>query len=178
MSIPQILRYVILVPHRDSLNAMEDLRKELFGYGFLGAYSFPLSAPLLRVSSPFSINQLKEFASMIKKGRKNINCNGKNMLINSDELSFYGPALDLYTDNAIIPVSAAEKVIKIYNPVLFSASIINNIKNNTINEKIIQNNSFSFRSACLRNLSIKKLGNNDDYYSYEWKMGKEVWLKT
>ena len=172
MSIPQILRYVILVPHRDSLGAMEDLRKELFCYGLWGSYSFPLSIPLLRVSTSFTVNELKKFAVNIKKERDKFICESESMCCFIDVLSFYGPKINLHIDSSYIPESAMLKVKKIYSPALLCTSI------NTMNLNIIQNKGFSFRSACLRNLSIHKLAQGDSSYSFEWKMGREVWLRT
>ena len=75
-------RFVVLVPHRDALKALEDYRRKLFAAGFPGAFSLPIAAPLVCVSRPFNRDELKELAGNIraltnKTGGK-IYCDGKN----------------------------------------------------------------------------------------------------
>ena len=39
------LLFVVLVPHRDCLAALEAYRRNLFAFGLNGAFSFPAAAP-------------------------------------------------------------------------------------------------------------------------------------
>ena len=60
-------RFIVLIPHRDSLRPLEEYRVRLFATGFPGAWSFPMAAPLASVSHFFSGDELKGLGRNIRE---------------------------------------------------------------------------------------------------------------
>ena len=194
-------RFIILIPHRDSLIQLVKYRERLFSLGFCGAWSFPLAAPLAMVSRPFSNGELKELARNIRSLTKEndgkihsgstaiANCSGKT-IINDDKegnvymkkeiehLSFFGPLLNLAVEEAIFPETAKSRVLSLFQPLL-CVSLVEQGKT--------QNNAgdapaLSFRAASLANLAIRPIRGTEPLsteqpdYSFEWEMNPPVWL--
>ncbi|MDR3302426.1 MAG: hypothetical protein LBT01_07880 [Spirochaetaceae bacterium] len=61
------MRLLVLVPHRDAVTELRREKPQLFSEGFLGAYSFPLAAPLAALSAPLSIDALKDAAKLVRR---------------------------------------------------------------------------------------------------------------
>ena len=146
------LRFIILIPHRDEGNRLNQYREKLFSAGFYGAFSFPAAAALAMVSRPLGREELKELAINIRK--ITMENGGK---IESGELSameigegktepvvgnklekmhFFGPLLKLPCSEELFPfgreprlASAAlsgvrKKIIKSYLPPILCAALI------------------------------------------------------
>ena len=181
---PQIFRFVILIPHRDVRGLLEKMRAKLFSAGFYGAYSFPPAAPLLRVSRPFSREELKEFARNI---RSTVNENKGKILSSAPAaihcpgaLSFFGPRLNLPVDEVIIPRPAETKILQRLSPPLLCAALVQ-AENDPVPETVIASDAaaLSFRAGALANLSIRPLrplDGEETAYSFEWKIGPAVWM--
>ncbi|MDR3145901.1 MAG: hypothetical protein LBU21_06460, partial [Treponema sp.] len=60
------LRFVVLIPHRDSQRALWEYRRRLFAAGLDGAWSFPALAPLALVSRPCDPGELKALARSLR----------------------------------------------------------------------------------------------------------------
>ena len=63
----KIARFIVLVPHRDSLGRFQAYRAKLFAEGFCGAHSFPLCAPIASVARAFTAEELKALARNIRE---------------------------------------------------------------------------------------------------------------
>ena len=128
-----VFRYVILIPHRDSLKPLEEYRQKLFAAGFSGAYSFPAAAPLASVSRPFSRQELKELAGNIREGireegegRKGgmIVSTGSALVSCPDGFTFFGPVLNLPAIDEIYPLSARDKVLCSLFPTVLNVTLL------------------------------------------------------
>jgi hypothetical protein len=63
---PLLLRFAVLVPHRDIRPALNTYRRRLFVAGIRGAYSFPPAAPLALLTRPLCERELKELAVSLR----------------------------------------------------------------------------------------------------------------
>ncbi|MCL2129560.1 MAG: hypothetical protein FWH35_04305 [Treponema sp.] len=179
------LRFIILIPHRDEGNRLNQYREKLFSLGLYGAFSFPAAAPLAMASRPFSREELKELAKNIRK--ITMENGGK---IESGELStteagnklekmhFFGPLLKLPFNEGLFPAGARKKIIRSYLPPILCAALI---KPPQSGEKspappVFNAPAFSFRAASLANLVISPLSGGDNDFSFEWETGAPVWL--
>ena len=124
--------YIILIPHRDALRPLFEYRRRLFSAGIYGAHSFPMAAPLAKVSRPFSHEELKESAISIRK--LTIATGGKifskeSALVpcptgSGRHLSFFGPLLNLPAEEGIFPLSAKDKILHSLLPTVLCAALV------------------------------------------------------
>ena len=167
-----MMRFVVLVPHRDALKPLEEYRQRLFAAGIYSAHSFPLSAPLAEVSHPFSREELKGLALSIrnfteKTGGK-ILTNNCCTAAESRELSFFGPPLNLPINDGAFPETAKKKLLCVINPPVLCAALA---EKNLHCEGTL---AVSFRAAYVANLGIRQIAGAG--FSFEWRIGKPAWL--
>ena len=176
MIIPQIYRYVILIPHRDALNPFEEFRTSLFSLGYEGAFSFPPAAPLAEVSHAFTSDELKKLAQTIRtltmENKGKITTTGDACLCTPDKLPFFGPPLDLSIEEKHIPETARKKIQHIPSPAILCAAL----HPAPITHDLQPTTHIAFRAAALANLSIRSLSSGEAGYSFEWRIGSRVWL--
>ena len=172
-----LFRFIILIPHRDALLPLHEYRQRLFSNGFLGAYSFPMAAPIAAVSRPFVRDELKELGSNIRGLTKEKN--GKiisdsfGRVIFGGKYAFFGPVLDLRIEESIFPLSSKAKILHVFeSPVLNAALEDPESSGKNAEELSIP----PFRAASLANLIIRPLDYGVPAYSSEWRIGPPVWL--
>jgi len=180
--------FIILIPHRDSLKPLEEYRRRLFTAGFCGAYSFPMVAPLARVSRPFSREELKELARNIRKlppqgseGAKSadekIKSAGTGLAAFPGNLTFFGPLLDLPLKESLFPQTSKDKILHVLSSPVLCAAIVSSHMNAGGETQIPEEApALSFRAASLANLAIRPLAAGDSDYSFEWRIGPPAWL--
>jgi hypothetical protein len=61
-----LLRFAVLVPHRDIRPALYSYRRRLFAAGILGAYSFPPAVPLALLEKALDAPELKALAASLR----------------------------------------------------------------------------------------------------------------
>ena len=186
--VKEISRFVVLVPHRDALKPLEEIRRRLFSSGFSGAYSFPAAAPLAAVSRPFSRQELKELAAAIRDFTRNkggkIESAGTASYASYDQMTIRsigrstGIRLDIPVTEPLFPQTAQEKLLAVFSPPVLCAALVSPeetaiFSNAAAFEKAP---SLSFRAASLANLSVRPLPGGDSRYSFEWKIGPPLWL--
>ena len=171
----EISRFIILVPHRDTLKILEEYQARLFASGFYGAYSFPGAAPLANISRPFSREELRELGRNIRLSTGNwdgkILSNGIATVDGPGSFSFYGPRLSLSIEEDIFPGAARDKVLRTFVPTVLCAGLGANEKPN-----FDEPPALSFRAAALANLAIRPLPGGEREFSYEWRISPLVWL--
>ena len=186
-------RFIVLVPHRDSLKPLEEYRGRLFAAGFPGAWSFPMTAPLASVSRPFNVNELKELGRNIRlltvENDGKILCGGNACAKFTTEeergpltgprrhgekkdISFFGVLLNLIVEEAIFPKTARAKILDIFSPPVLCAALVGPGERPPPQE----GPALSFRAASLANLTIRPLESGASGYSFEWKIGPLIWL--
>ena len=167
-------RYIILVPHRETVQHLDEYRQKLFSGGVPGAFSFPAAAPLAEISRSLSRDELTELA-------KNIRCltektDGKilcgSAVSKPPQTSFFGPLLKLSFDEETFPLTAREKISRILTPPVLCAAIVHGTS--VPNALLETAPALSFRAAFLANLAIRPLESNE--YSTEWKISIPTWL--
>ena len=172
---PKAFRFVILIPHRDSLKPFSEYRSKLFSIGICGSYAFPAAAPLAALSRPFSREELKELARNIRSLAKE--SSGKILSAepaivacpNGFPASFFGPLLSIPAEEGIFPKTAKHKILYPLLPPVLCAALVGPNENPISEEAPV----LSFRAAYLANLAIRPLAGAN--YSYEWKIGPPVW---
>ena len=190
----EVTRFIILIPHRDSLKPLEEYRKRLFAAGLWGAHSFPAAAPLAMVSRSFSREELKELARNIRNltdrtdgkiqssGAALTHCPTRTIACDRAYLSFFGPRLNLSIKEDDLGL-ARDKVLNTFHPLILCAALVDSELNlaekNRPGENLIFEEApvLSFRAAALANLAIRPLGAGESNYSFEWRIGNPVWLQ-
>jgi hypothetical protein len=169
--------FLVLLPHRDSRNIIEDCRKKLFAAGFIGAYSFPSAAPVALLSGPLSRGELKQTAleirnSTLQKEGK-ISASGTGMAVCPEKpfanTVFCGPFLGIPQS---LTALANEKTLYAFPDAVLCAAIGSKDEQITLPEFP----SFSFRAAMVANLVIRRLKSSASPYSLEWQLGPGCWL--
>ena len=179
----EIYRFIVLVPHRDSLGLFEEYRARLFAAGFPGAWSFPMAAPLASVSRFFSGDELEELARNIRELTKEtdgkIFCSGSACAKfttedteKKEDFSFFGVPLNLLVEEAIFPETARTKILSIFSPPVLCAALLAPKERPPSEE----GPPLSFRAASIANLVIRPLESGAAAYSFEWKMRPLIWL--
>ena len=171
-----VSRFIVLIPHRDAGNNLDDYRKKLFSAGYSGAYSFPAAAPLAKVSGHFTREELKELALNIRKLTDSrdgkIRSSGAGFVRDLDNFPFLGIFLDFSLNESHFSHKTQGKIIKIVSsPALCAAITGSDIIPDGIEIPVL-----SFRAASLANLAIKPLQSGEKGYSFEWKTNTQVWL--
>ena len=183
---PEPARFLVLLPHRDSLLPQENLRTKLFAAGFKGAYSFPPVALLAALSAPLDRNELKEAArgirnaTVAKVGKISAGNIDAVIIPASDNIVLAGPELDLPALNDIsfiMEEKTSAKIIHIFQKVILCAAIMDSAADLTgIQTAAGPMQPFSFRAAVVTNLAIRPLEDGVFPYSLEWRLGPECWL--
>ena len=170
----EISRFIILIPHRDSIKPLVEFRQKLFAAGYPGAWSFPVAAPLASVSRSFNRDELKALARDIrfltKENDGKISSDCSALAGCSGKFTFFGPRLGLPSNENLFPKTALEKILYIFFPPVLCTALVNG---NSVSEEAP---AVSFRAASLANLAIRPLGAGESAYSFEWKIGPPVWL--
>jgi hypothetical protein len=175
----KVVRFIILIPHRDALKQLEEYRQELFSSGVLAAHSFPLAAPLAEVSKPFSRKELKETAFNIRELAKDqdgkIAASRTAIAESPGFLSFFGPCLNIPLNGEVFSQEARGKVLHVlFPPVLCAATVEPGTNPAEKPHAWKEAPAFSFRAASLANLSISPLPGAE--LSFEWRISPPVWL--
>ena len=170
-----VSRFIILIPHRDTLKPLGEYRQRLFAGGFPGAYSFPAAAPLAVVSRPFDREELKQLAGNIRTLTKENDCKIRSEETSlclpcrpfmspapqspqSDRLSFFGPMLNLAISDKVFPLTAKVKILHIFSPPVLCAALVDSINAEKPSRKDIHPAPLiSFSAAALANLVIRPL---------------------
>jgi len=180
------LAFLVLVPHRDCLPALEAYRKGLFAAGFDGAYSYPAAAPLALLSRPLAAGEMKTAAAEIRLllGGRAIGSPEQGLRDGWGQLRLFGPMLDLPLPN--LPGDAVlqrwEKPIlapAILAPGDAPEPLIKAVNGSARSSQIPQ-----FRAAALANLTLKPVPPEttegftsfEADYSYSWELGPLHWL--
>jgi hypothetical protein len=181
------LRFVILIPHRDSAVILNQYRARLFSLDFPGAHSFPSAAPLAGLSRPLSRDELKGLARNIRalvKGNGGKIIAAGTAMAETQKLSFFGPRMNLSLDVNIFPETAREKVLFILFPPVLCAALVYpedcspDDCSKAENPRRDETPALSFRAAALANLAVRPLSAELRFgeYSFEWRIGPPVWL--
>ncbi|MCL1814005.1 MAG: hypothetical protein FWG29_10875 [Treponema sp.] len=179
------LLFIVLVPHRDCLPALEAYRRDIFAAGFDGAFSFPAAAPLALLKRPLDVMELKVAAAELRKnlGEKKIvsegqaDCNGWENSEPGHTVLFFGLTLDLP-----LPAFPPDAVLKTWKKPILAPAIL--IPDDNPELQFIANKTapdLSFRAAALANLALQPTGSAESCpferdFSFTWELGPLYWL--
>jgi hypothetical protein len=186
---PEPLRFIVLIPHRDSGRLLWEYRRALFAAGFAGAYSFPLVAPLAVVSQAFTKGELQGVARTLRelslhegRGGK-LSTEGLGSLGYSPSsptgegpstLNLFGSFLDLPSPHLSYP-----KVSYRFPRLLLAAGLIKaEEQEGTIKESLPKGPALFFRAGMVANMVFRPLSSGAADYSFEWHIGTPVWLPS
>ncbi|MDR0562286.1 MAG: hypothetical protein LBG73_06315 [Spirochaetaceae bacterium] len=167
------VRFVVLIPHRDAAGIIEDYKRRLFRAGAIGAYSFPIAAPLAAVSRPFTPAELKAEAYAL---RESSGAEGKDGKIAGGGLQIlrYPPEEPVFTLfglslDASPPNPPSPPAIYRFPSLVLCAGVFPPCPD-------IPPPPCFFRAAMVANMAIRPLASGTAGYSFEWKIGVPVWL--
>ncbi|AEF83361.1 hypothetical protein TREAZ_1007 [Leadbettera azotonutricia ZAS-9] len=184
-----MLRFLILIPHRDCSKALRAYCRSLFASGLPGAWSFPGAIPLAQVSGPFTREELKDAAHKLRGLSIQNERDGKfystgTALAQSpgiDAFRFFGIKLGFSKPfegaEKLPPVN--KKVIYGFNTLCLCAALITPeaaAVDRALSRELPSAPGISFRAASIANLSMKPLSTGEAPYSWEWEIGAPVWL--
>lgn len=187
-----LLRFAVLVPHRDTRPALYSFRRRLFAAGIPGAYSFPPVVPLALLERPLGDPELKALAVSLRalpletgsgvfSADAVANVGGSLLLIGGPGgFSFWGLPLNVSAPSlpgslpfprAALCVATAGRDSKAEREILLNAG---------------DPPLSRFRAAAAANLAIEFFS-ADEYvpdgenmlpcFSSRWRIGKPCWLK-
>ena len=165
-SCSKAVRFIALVPHRDGAAPLMAHKARLFAAGAFGAYSFPPAAPLEAVSRAFSLGELKGLARSIREANDTIRF-GLPVIRSYPPFTFWGPELEM-----AMPRIEGDMVLWRSEPPVWCAALVPGGEAGFFPSPP----AGSFRAAMIANLIIRPLGQGAIDYSFEWKLGRPVWL--
>ena len=171
-----LYRFITLIPHRDATGHLLAYREKLFARGYCGAFSFPISAPLAAISRQFNREEMKELARNIRSLTKETD--GRILSDSTirksciSQFSLFGQHLKLSINDALFPKSSRGKILHIPGSTILCIGLLGSSEEPASEE----GPPLSFRAASIANLAIRPLVNGESAYSFEWKIGPEVWL--
>jgi len=172
------LRFIVLIPHRDSQGCVENYRQRLFAEGFFGAYAFPAAAPLALVSRAYKSEELKALAHELRAltlsndGKITPRQTAQVACPLGEGVTFFGPQLDLPSPETLSGLRN-EKLRFLFPTIVLCAALLGPREEKPrISEMPVP----GFRAARIANLAIRPLEGGAAPYSYEWRLGPECWL--
>ncbi|MHB9293974.1 hypothetical protein Holit_03093 [Hollandina sp. SP2] len=185
----QPLRFIVLIPHRDSGRLFWEYRQELFAAGIVGAYSFPSVAPLAVVSQAFTKEDLQVLAHTLREisvqdGRggkistQELGCLGYSAYTHTGQakydLTIFGTLLDLP-----IPEFSNPMVVYQFPKLVLAAGLIKaEVGEALLNDILPKAPVLFFRAGMVANMVFRPLSSGAAGYSFEWRIGTPVWLPS
>lgn len=173
--------FVVLIPHRDSAQALEPYSRKLFRAGFAGAYSFPNVAPLALVSRACSRSELKALA-LSQRNLSASGQDGKLWALSPQTVSCPSPALTLFGPLLDTPVPVpetfpADVALYCFPRLILCAALLGPDDEALTRQAILPELTIPpFRAAMLTNMILSPLDSGAPAYSFAWQFGEPVWL--
>jgi hypothetical protein len=175
---PRYSRFLVLIPHRDAGRVLREYRRRLFAAGFWGAWSFPGLVPLAPLSRPLPEGELKTLARRFREASLEGGRGGWFRFGRAEALplpgqapgglSLYGPLLDLSLPAAFPRLVLAAALVK-GDPAALPAAL-------PAAPPMPEPPPLAFRAAAVANMVLRPLPGGDRDFSFEWRLGKPVWL--
>jgi hypothetical protein len=183
-----LLRFAVMVPHRDIRPALYSFRRRLFAAGILGAYSFPPVVPLALLEKALDAPELKALAVSLRilsleagSGVFTADSNGPPLLVSGPGgFNFWGLPLN-------IPVPSLPGSLPFPRAALCAAAAG---KDPGVERKILLRAGdpplARFRAAAAANLAVEFFPGDEcapnegdalPGLSSRWRIGKPHWLK-
>lgn len=171
-----LTRLIALFPHDDAAAAAHAVRSRLFTEGIAGAYSLPLCAPLGTATRPLKNAELKEMARIIRSQRADTPFEFDSPSVVDDPANLLGSPVFFILGCALRPcvaLSASPDFTPCVQPALI-LSLIQKLDATNLNGPYPF--PLFFRAAYLANLIVKPLSGGTSGLSFEWEVGRKVWL--
>jgi hypothetical protein len=182
-SLSEILRFLVLVPHRDTVKLLRGYSRLLFRAGVIGAFSFPAVAPLALVSRPCTGEELMEVARALRQASLAGERGGKftggaptavpfpDIAEGLSGLSVFGPVLDPTLSDPALPDMALPGLVYPFPALILCTALVAG------GNYPLPPGAFSFRAAAVANMVLRPLDiSGKDVYSFEWRIGRLRWL--
>ncbi|MDR2150865.1 MAG: hypothetical protein LBO67_08695 [Spirochaetaceae bacterium] len=168
------MRYVVLIPHRNSIAALYEYRRRLFAAEVWGAWAFPVVAPVALITRAYTKAELQKLSRRIRALSCTHGQDGRISATKTDYcdlgsgITLFGPVLDLpvIADDAF----PAGTVVQQFPVVTLCSALSDGI----VNPPPLL--PFFFRAASLANMIISSLDCGVSDFSYWWKIGEQIWL--
>ncbi|MDR2517937.1 MAG: hypothetical protein LBD13_00795 [Spirochaetaceae bacterium] len=169
---PKPVRFIALIPHRDSAAPLEAYRSRLFAAGARGAYSFPAAAPLAAVSRALLPEELKALACSLREANASIRLGAPSSCA-YPPFVFWGPELEMAAPGI---TGGPDLVLWQHWPPVLCAALVPRGREGLFSPPPPPQGAF--KAAMVANLIIRPLGQGDADYSFIWKIGSPVWLPS
>jgi hypothetical protein len=172
---PQI--FLVLVPHRDTRLILRKYSVALFKDGYRGAYSFPWVSPIAALSCPFTADELKNCAHILRESKKEkISTEGAATVEFLDNTTLFGPRLDLQIPPAAFDrEKTSEKIVKVFSPSVIGTCLFTEAEGKPPIQQFTQPPLLSFRTAAVANMHWYSDEQDGAFYC-KWEIGKLSWL--
>jgi hypothetical protein len=173
-----VLRFLLLIPHRDARNPLRDWSGRLFAAGMSGAWSFPWGAPLAILSRPLSPGELRDAAFALREANRG--GDGKFRAGAPETLplpafpAVYGLRLNLAFPG--LGGSAAGALVRPLSPVLGAALTGGTEQYPGPPDPLPPPPETVFRAAALVNMICRSRPVGPGALLFAWKTGRPRWL--
>ena len=174
------IRFIVLIPHRDTRKNAEHYSGELFRAGFSGAYGFPFAAPVFITDKPFSGDELKRTALFLREASTRNGFSGKftGTRTGTREIA---PGLFLGSLDVDVPLENYSPDVRGV-PVPGLSLALTVLKQDERDRFIRYSADFeaglvSFRAAAVANM-VYRYSDTRDSFSCSWETGRSVWLPS
>ncbi|MDR2808057.1 MAG: hypothetical protein LBB43_03520 [Spirochaetaceae bacterium] len=168
------MRSVVLIPHRNITPLMHEYRRRLFAAEVRGAWAFPLVAPIVLVTRAYSKSELQKLGQTIRA----LSCtNSRDGRIYATKtgycsidtgITLFGPVLEM-------PIVALDDfpagTVARQFPAITLCTALSDVMSDPP-----PISPFFFRAASLANMIVSPLDCGVSGFSYQWKIGEQIWL--
>jgi hypothetical protein len=169
------MRLIVFIPHRDTESVICQYRQQLFAAQVLGAWSFPVVAPVAHVTRAYTKQELLSIARYIRALSYEDERDGRirtgmarSYQLGAD-ITLYGLALDV----PVIPdtLFPSGTLVQHFPLLTLSAAVINAEQQHVPPAPVC-----SFRTGSLANMTVTPFAPGVIDLSYRWRIGERVWL--
>ncbi len=172
------LRMVALFPHEDAARPLRMYRSRLFAAGFLGAFSFPLCAPLAVLTRPLRKDELAAAAADLRAAASRVDSRGRLVAAGSVRIGGDGfpPRLALPL-SVPVPALPGDAVLSRCAEVALVLAVLDGPPADEALPAPPEGAAMPpFRPAYLANVAVRTAESGEAPFSYEWETGEPRWL--
>lgn len=166
-----IHRWLVLLPHRDSLQRMYKLQHQLWQSGLLGARLLPPLCFLASVEKAASAEQRSRLARLIREKSQKY---GEGGYIDGRGLGLFKLPGNFQVLGLSLSLDLAEA--RLSSPVLIIALQADKKALDLAHSLYTENEPFRFRQGAVANLAFTLHEDTNSSISLRWELGKPSWM--
>jgi len=172
--------FLVLVPHRDFRAALQKQTDSLVNAGLKGVYTFPLTAPLAKLSEALNAQELKDIAKLIRLtiGKNKLYADDTSLVDFFRGMNLFGVKINLNTFINPDFCLKCKKITSLFNPPLIGTFLLPQKKETPALLcdflKNTDKNALFFRAAAIANMTFAPVKKDEIFF--KWKIDKLSWL--